>query len=35
MTHAASEDYYVLLGVSEHVSTAELRRVWRHLAKRA
>ncbi len=34
MPRAASEDYYALLGVSEQVSAAELRRIWRHLAKR-
>jgi DnaJ-class molecular chaperone len=34
MTKADLEDYYALLGVSENVGDAELRRVWRRLAKR-
>lgn len=34
MNKAAAEDYYLLLGVSENVGDAELRRVWRRLAKR-
>lgn len=34
MSNAAPGDYYALLGVSENVSDAELRRVWRRLAKR-
>lgn len=34
MTQVAFEDYYALLGVSENIGEAELRRVWRRLAKR-
>lgn len=34
MTPAVSEDYYALLGIAENASAAELRRVWRRLAKR-
>src|SRR5689334_10161502 len=34
MIPAASEDFYALLGVSENAGEAELRRVWRRLAKR-
>lgn len=33
MNKVAAEDYYALLGVSEKVGDAELRRVWRRLAK--
>jgi molecular chaperone DnaJ len=34
VTQAAAEDHYALLGVSENVSDAELRRAWRRLARR-
>jgi molecular chaperone DnaJ len=34
MAPAASEDYYALLGIAENIGEAELRRVWRRLAKR-
>ena len=34
MNQAAAEDHYAILGVPENVSDAELRRVWRRLARR-
>ncbi len=34
MADASSEDFYAILGVSEDIDDAELRRVWRQLAKR-
>ena len=34
MTQAVAEDHYATLGVPENVSDAELRRVWRRMARR-
>ena len=34
MTAAAADDHYAMLGVPENISDAELRRVWRRLARR-
>lgn len=34
MTHSPSEDYYAILGIDEKTDDAELRRVWRRLARR-